>query len=234
VIWGNLAALFRHDQVFVASNLFWYPVEGHPEIVIAPDAFVVFGRPKGDRSSYRQWEEDNLPVLVAFEVLSPKNTVTEMADKLLFYEEYGVEEYYVYDPDTNKLMVYLRRGTILARHTPVEDFVSPRLKIRFDLSGPQMRIFYPDGRRFVSFEELEEQREREQHERLSAEQRASQAEQRVSQAEERVSQAEERVRHAERRADRLAELSRKARQQQASAEELAELEALEQPLPPAS
>ena len=66
VIWGNLAALLRQEQVFVASNLFWYPVEGHPEIVIAPDVFVVFGRPKGDRSSYRQWEEDNLPVLVAF------------------------------------------------------------------------------------------------------------------------------------------------------------------------
>ncbi|NEX15989.1 MAG: hypothetical protein C1943_04960 [Halochromatium sp.] len=27
---------------------------------IAPDLFVVFGRPKGRRGSYRQWEEDGI------------------------------------------------------------------------------------------------------------------------------------------------------------------------------
>jgi len=36
---------------------------------------------------------------VVFEVLSPSNTQQEMADKRAFYEEHGVEEYYVYDPD---------------------------------------------------------------------------------------------------------------------------------------
>ena len=47
---GNLDALFAHrSDVFVAGDLFWYPVEGHPEIVTAPGALVVFGRPKGHR-----------------------------------------------------------------------------------------------------------------------------------------------------------------------------------------
>lgn len=55
VLYGNLAALFREQpDVFVAGDLFWYPVQGHPEIVVAPDTLVVFGRPKGDRGSYRQ------------------------------------------------------------------------------------------------------------------------------------------------------------------------------------
>lgn len=44
-------------QAFVAANLLWYPVEGHPEIRVAPDVFVAFGRPKGPRGSYKQWEE---------------------------------------------------------------------------------------------------------------------------------------------------------------------------------
>jgi Uma2 family endonuclease len=97
ILYGNLAALFSdRPDVFVGGNLFWYPVAGHSELTIAPDVLVVFGRPKGDRGSYRQWDEANVPLTVVFEVLSPGNTFMEMDDKLVFYEEHGVEEYYVY------------------------------------------------------------------------------------------------------------------------------------------
>src|SRR5262245_25837669 len=65
VLAGNLAGMYRDQgNVFVGGNLFWYPVEGHPEIRLAPDVLVVFGRPKGERGSYRQWEEANLPLTV--------------------------------------------------------------------------------------------------------------------------------------------------------------------------
>jgi Uma2 family endonuclease len=221
VLYGNLAALFRDAaDVFVAADLFWYPVEDHPEVRVAPDVLVVFGRRKVDRGSYRQWEEGGVPLTVVFEVLSPGNTVVEMVDKLAFYEEYGVEEYYVYDPDKDRLVVYVRQGEVLRRVRPVMAFVSPRLGIRFDTSGPELVVFRPDGRRFLTFEELEAERAQEREQRLAAEQRAEQErQQRLA---------------AEQRATRLAELSRKARRQQASAEELAELERLEQQLPPSS
>jgi Uma2 family endonuclease len=200
VLYGNLAALFRDVQdVFVAADLFWYAVEGDPTQRTAPDVMVVFGRPKGDRSSYRQWEEGGVPVTVVFEILSPGNSFTEMLDKQTFYEDHGVEEYYVYDPDRNSLVIHLRRGEVLRRERQVDGFVSPRLGIRFDLSGPELVVYRPDGRRFQTFEELEAARE----------------------------QADRRAEQADRRAARLAELSRKARRQQASPEELAELEGLE-------
>jgi Uma2 family endonuclease len=211
VLYGNLAALFRAaGDVFVAADLFWYPVEGRPDVRVAPDVLVVFGRPKGDRGSYKQWEEGNVPVTVVFEVLSPGNTVPEMADKLAFYEEHGVAEYYVHDPDTGHLQVYVRKGEALRRVRPATGFVSPRLRIRFDTSGPELVVTGPDGRRFLTFEELEAERAHEREQRLAAEERAGLAEQ---------------------RAGRLAELSRKARRQQASAEELAELDRLEQQPP---
>ena len=55
---GGLDAIFLDDpNVFVAGDLLWYPVEGEPTIRIAPDAMVAFGRPKGYRGSYKQWEE---------------------------------------------------------------------------------------------------------------------------------------------------------------------------------
>jgi Uma2 family endonuclease len=225
ILFGNLSALFNgRADVFVAADLFWYPVEGHPEIRTAPDVLVVFGRPKGHRGSYRQWEEGNVPLTVVFEVLSPGNTVPEMADKLAFYEEHGVEEYCIYDPDSNRLFAYLRQGDALRRVRPVEGHVSPRLGIRFDLSGPEMVVHGPDGGRFLTFEEVVASRNQ-------AEQRADQAERRADQAEQRADQAEQRVDQAERRAARVAELSRKARRGQASAEELQELDRLEEPPP---
>jgi Uma2 family endonuclease len=207
VLFDNLSALFAGVDVFIAANLFWYAVEGDEEERKAPDVFVVFGRPKGDRGSYLQWKEGGIPVTVAFEILSPNNTVYEMARKLAFYDDYGVEEYYIYDPEENTLLVYIRGRAALRLIPHKGEFTSPRLGIRFELTKPEMTVYYPDGRRFLSFEELEAERKR-QH------QRADQAEQRADQAEQRGA--------------RLAELSRKARKGEASAEELAELDRLEQ------
>ncbi len=222
ILYGNVAALFHDRQaVFVGADLLWYPVEGHPEIRIAPDVLVVFGRPKGDRGSYRQWEEGNVPLTVVFEILSPSNTVTEMDDKHAFYEEHGVEEYYVFDPDNQRLLVYLRRGDVLRRVRPVEGFTSPRLGIRFDLSGPEMVVYGPDGQRFLTFEELKINRDQ-------ARQQADQARQQADQARQQADQARQ-------QAARLAELSRKARRGQATAAEMQELERLEEqsaPTPP--
>jgi Uma2 family endonuclease len=224
---GNLAALFRdRPDVFVAGDLLWYPVEGHPEIRLAPDVLVVFGRPRGDRGSYQQWLEDNIPPQVVFKVLSPGNSGEEMIDKHAFCEEHGVEEYCIYNPDSNRLHVYLRRGEVLVRVRQVSGFVSPRLGIRFDLSGEEMVVYGPDGRRFLTFEELQAEREREQQQRQLAEQRAEEA---VQQAQQAAQRAEE----AERRAARAIELGRKARLGQASGAELQELEHLEREfLPP--
>jgi Uma2 family endonuclease len=220
VLFGNLTALYHTvADVFVAADLFWYPREGDDQEKNAPDVLVVFGRPRGDRGSYKQWEEDNVPVTVAFEVLSPSNTYKEMARKLAFYDEYGVEEYYVFDPEENELFVYVRgRGALrLLRH--VREFVSPRLGIRFDLSGQEMVVFYPDGRRFLSFEELDAERQRQQ--------------QRADNEKERADNAKERADKAERELVRLRELSRKVVLGQASDEEVQELKRLVEgnPLP---
>ena len=199
VLFGNLLALFRNRaDVFVAADHFWYPVEGDANERVAPDVFVVLGRPKGDRSSYRQWEEDNVPATVVFEVLSPSNTYIEMADKLDFYDRHGVEEYYVYDPDSNRLHGYLRRGDVLKRQRPMNGFVSPRLGIRFDLSGPELVVRYPDGRPFLTFEELAAERD----------------------------QAEQHAEQAEQRAARTAELAMKVMRQAATPEEVRELQRL--------
>lgn len=185
----NLDLLFgNNSDVFVAGDLLWYPVEGCPNICTAPDTMVVFGRSKGDRGSYKQWEEGNLPPQVVFEILSPRNTKREMARKLVFYEDYGVEEYYLYDPDTNQLEGWLKGNTVLEEILDFSAYVSPRLGIRFDVTLNPMQIYHPNGEKFLSYEELDQQL---QQERLRAEQerlRADQAQRRADELAERLRQ----------------------------------------------
>ena len=162
VIKENLERLFASDpNVFVAGDLLWYPVEGEPKVRMAPDALVVFGRPKGDRGSYQQWKENNTAPQVVFEILSPGNRPGEMLRKLNFYQRYGVEEYYIYDPDSEALTGLQRSGQSLQLIGEMAGWVSPRLGIRFVPEGEEgadgLEIYRPDGEKFLTFVELGEQ-----------------------------------------------------------------------------
>jgi Uma2 family endonuclease len=185
----NLEILFaNHPDVFVAGDLLWYPVEGNNKIRIAPDAMVIFGRPKGDRGSYRQWEEDNISPQVVFEILSPGNRAGKMMDKLLFYQRYGVQEYYIYDPDDIELVGSIRSGDWLESIPEMNGWVSPLLGIRFELTENDLEIYRPDGRKFLSSVELDQRAEQE-HQR--AEQEHQRAEQEHQRAEEAIAQLEQ-------------------------------------------
>ncbi len=172
---GFDAQYTREPSVFVAGDLFWYPVEGHPEICQAPDVLLAFGRPKGHRGSYKQWEEGGIAPQVVWEILSPGNRFGEMLRKFQFYERYGVEEYVVFDPDSQVLFVYGRKGEKLVEVEDPRNWVSPRTGIRFDFSGDEMRVIGRDGKPFLSYEELAAQRERERGERERAERQAAEA-----------------------------------------------------------
>ncbi|NEQ41010.1 MAG: Uma2 family endonuclease [Okeania sp. SIO3I5] len=168
---GGIAAIYKDNpNVFVAGDLFWYPKEKHPEIRQAPDTMVVFGRPQGDRSSYKQWEEDNIPPQVVFEIASPRNTITELeVTRLEFYSEYGVEEYYVYYPESGRLKGWLRQGKMMNEIEEMEGWVSPKIGIRFEKIGKELQIYRPDGERICTYVEIMEEKKREATARQKAE-----------------------------------------------------------------
>ncbi|WP_107666853.1 Uma2 family endonuclease [Cyanothece sp. BG0011] len=162
VIKENLELLFADNpNIFVAGDLLWYPIEGDNKTRQAPDVMIVFGRPKGDRGSYRQWVEDNITPQVVFEILSPGNRLLEMAKKFKFYEHHGVEEYYIYDPDKIDLQGWLRNNGELTVIEEMTGWVSPRLGIKFELTSENLEIFRPDGGKFLTFVELGKLRETE-------------------------------------------------------------------------
>lgn len=205
----NLEILFAAVvDVFIAADLLWYPIEASKPIPEdftlrsqVPDVMVIFGRPKGKRGSYKQWQEENTPPQVVFEILSPSNItrkgVKEMQAKFEFYQTYGVEEYYIYDPETYELRGWLRQGQKLEPIANLQGWVSPRLGIRFEgLVGQELEVYYPDRRKFVSSVELaalaegewqrtEVERQRAENERQQkelAQQRADQAVGQIQQA----------------------------------------------------
>jgi len=198
---GGIDALFRHEQVFVAGDLLWYPLEHNPdeEKSKAPDIMVVFGRNKGDRRSYKQWKEDNIAPQVVFEFVSHNNSKEEVeVKKFRFYQKHGVEEYYVYDPDRGTLKGWFRQNNRFQAIEPMQGWVSPRLGIRFELVGKELQLYFPNGERFATYPEIIEQRQQAERERDRERQLREQAEQ--------LREQEQQLREqAEQRAERLAE-----------------------------
>ncbi len=218
VIYYNLAWLFAENPgVFVAGDLLWYPVQGDNKLRQAPDVMVVFGVPKRDRGSYQQWKENNIAPQVVFEILSPENTLKEMSKKRLFYDRYGVEEYYLYDPEKNDLTGWLRSESLLDVIDEMNGWVSPRLGICFEVLPETLQLYRPDGQLFADYlevqqrlSEVQEQLENVQEQLGNVQEQLDEERQARETAQEELQQERQAKEVAEERAKRLEQLLREA------------------------
>ena len=204
----SLEVLFADDpSVFVAGNILWYPVEGDPKTRQGPDVLVAFGRPKGERGSYQQWEEGGVAPQVIFEVLSPGNRPGEMDRKFAFYQRHSVEEYYVYTPWTGHLDGWRRVGGRLESVPTMAGYVSPRLGVRFEPQpdAQEILVFHPDGRPFLTYLQTERERRAERERAEEEKRRADGEKQRAEEEKRRADGEKQRADDAEARARRLVE-----------------------------
>jgi len=194
---GGLSVLFKERQdVFVAGDLLWYPKKAGTLTVAeeklpfsqAPDIMVVLGVEKKDRGSYKQWEEGNIVPQVAMEIISPSNSTGQMNDKFEFYDYYGVEEYYVYDPKLNQLQGWLRSGGRLTEIAQMEGWRSPLLQVSFSTRSQQLQLFTPTGEAFGTYEDVVQERDRQRQEKERQQQRADRAESDLQQLREKLRQ----------------------------------------------
>jgi Uma2 family endonuclease len=234
----NLEIMYADDpNIFIAGDLLWYPVRHTPKRT-APDVMVAFGRPKGRRGSYKQWMEDNISPQVAFEILSPSNKdrrgIDSLEEKLEFYEKYGIQEYYIYDPDDLILEGWQRQGDRLFRIASMISWVSPLLGIRFDwVAGEELVISRPDGQRFLSPVQLAKrlqqtdlqlklETQHSEQETLRADRQFQRAEQEYQRAELEAQRAEQESQRAEQEAQRAEQEAQRAEQERQRADRLAE------------
>ncbi len=86
------------EDVYVTGNIMFYYVEGDPTQVISPDVMVCFGIPKGDRTSYKTWAENDVVPSVVIELSSRGTWRKDLVEKKTLYEMLGVKEYYIFNP----------------------------------------------------------------------------------------------------------------------------------------
>ncbi len=94
---------FRNrENVLVAMELLVYYERGNNKVCLQPDVQVVLGVQRGNRSSYKVWEEGKVADFV-LEVASPSTADKDAKHKAQEYARIGVREYWRLDP-TGSLM----------------------------------------------------------------------------------------------------------------------------------
>jgi Uma2 family endonuclease len=88
------------SDVLVTANQFWYWEKGNPKARRAPDVMIVPGVPREPlRRSYRMWLEGNTLPAAIFEMSSKKTIKNDTGVKYQQYQQLGVREYFLCDPD---------------------------------------------------------------------------------------------------------------------------------------
>ncbi len=132
-------------DVYVAGNLFLYYAQGDRKAVVAPDVFLVKGVPKGDRKSFKLWQEGRGPCFV-IEVTSESTRDEDTETKPSRYQRLGVEEYFLHDPLGDYLSPPLRgyrlHGGRYRRMVPEPDgsLVSRATGLRLRREGQHLRL----------------------------------------------------------------------------------------------
>lgn len=130
------------SDVYVSGNLFIYYQEGNPRAVVAPDVFVVFGVKKGDRRSYKTWEEGNTPDFV-LEITSKSTQKEDQEIKPNIYAALGVREYFQYDPTGDYLHPQLQGSCLVAgNYQPITATMLPNnvLSLSSHVLGLELRL----------------------------------------------------------------------------------------------
>ncbi len=150
----SLDNYFRDDSnVYVSGNLLVYYVEGNPSKCVAPDVFVVRGAQKGQRRIYKLWEESVVPQIV-IELTSRKTWKEDLQIKWRLYEELGVQEYFIFDPEydylDDPLVGYkLENGKYVELEIKDGRAKSEVLGLELVNTGETLRLFDPNSNQFL-------------------------------------------------------------------------------------
>lgn len=141
----ELEQFFRDESdIYVSGNILLYYVEGNPKKRVAPDVLVARGVRKGDRRVYKLWEEGRAPEVV-FEVSSRQTWREDLNTKWRLYEDLGVKEYFIFDPEYDYLVEPLIAWRLEAGRYEAVEVVdgavkSETLKLELVNTGETLRL----------------------------------------------------------------------------------------------
>lgn len=140
-------------DVYVSGNLLFYYVKGDKKKRFAPDVFVVRGVGKHKRRTYLLWEEGQVPEIV-IEISSRQTWGEDLQKKYHLFEELGVKEYVLFDPEYDYLPDPLVGYRLIGgqyKHIPVKNnrLLSKTLGLEFVDTGKTLRLFDPKTGQFL-------------------------------------------------------------------------------------
>lgn len=160
----ELTKRFRDEpDVYVSGNLLVYYVEGNPRKCFAPDVFIVRGVGNHQRRTYKIWEEGRAPKVV-IEISSRQTWGDDLQRKWKLYQQLGVQEYFIFDPEYDYLMKL--NETLVAYRLVDEEYVpvevvegrvtSEALGLELVDTGATLRLYAANAKCFLSTPEEEE------------------------------------------------------------------------------
>jgi Uma2 family endonuclease len=144
---------FHHTpKVKVIADMMFYYEEGNPRKVISPDVMVIKGVGKHLRRVYKLWEEKSPDVV--FEISSRETWRDDLQKKYKLYENLGVKEYYVFDPEykylTEPLLAYHLKNRVFKPIKVKKGRVfSPSLNLELVDTGETFRLYNPKTQSFL-------------------------------------------------------------------------------------
>ncbi len=223
-----LLAFFRkRNDILVGANQFMYWDADDPSQVAAPDVYVIFGVSPEPRRTIKTWIEGKAPDVV-FEITSRKTKAEDLGTKRALYEELGVREYFLFDPENDYLRPPLQgfRLNEQGRYAPLsgQTLHSELLGVDLKIIGGTLRLFDSATDKILlgwdeSAEVIEAQTDQ-------IEQQTDQIEQQINQIAQQTDQIEQQTERIEQQAKQLGDVQRRADSAEADAARLrAELEA---------
>lgn len=141
------------SDVKILADIMFYYEEGNPRKVFSPDVAVVKGVGNHRRRIYKLWEEKQFPQVV-FEISSRATWGEDLNKKWLLYQNFGVKEYYIFDPEYDylpePLVAYrLKRGELKQVSVKNGRIFSDELGLEIVDTGDGLRLFNPATREFL-------------------------------------------------------------------------------------
>ena len=132
------------DDVYVGSNLMVFDQPGNPRRHLSPDIFVAFGVRSGSRDLFKIWEEK--PPSFVLEITSKTTRREDVRTKRKRYAQWGVPEYFLYDPRAEWVKPPLQGFRLQGRrYRRMSECVLPNGKRGLECKTLQLYLWLRDG-----------------------------------------------------------------------------------------